>query len=86
MIKNEKINKETKINNERALAKIKVKINKYFEDIGRDIFDDIDMARIDLIDDIEDVLDNTEISPKQLILEKFDLENETKNNQNEKRK
>ncbi len=86
MIKNEKINKETKINNERALASIKVKINKYFEDIGRDIFDDIDMARIDLIDDIEDVLDNTEISPKQLILEKFDLENETKNNQNEKRK
>lgn len=65
-----------KINNERALAKIKVKINKYFEDIGRDIFDDIDMARIDLIDDIEDVLGNTEISPKQLILEKFDLENE----------
>ena len=74
-MKNKKKNiKEIKMDKDIALAKIKVNINKYFEDVGREIFEDIDLARIDLIDEIDDILDKTEISPKDLIIEKFNIE------------
>ncbi len=65
-----------KIDKDIALAKIKIRINKYFEDVGREIFEDVDSARIELINDIDDILDDTEISKKHLIIEKLCFEND----------
>ena len=69
-----KTNKQPKITNEEALAKIKVWIQKYFEDVGREIVDDVDSARISLIDEIEDIIYNTEIPTKNIITEKLELD------------
>jgi len=68
----EKIDKET------ALARIKVLIDRYFEDVGREIFDDIDMERINLIDDIELVLEQVDIETKNIIVEKLRLDERSK--------
>ena len=65
-----------KLDKDTALAKIKIKINKYFEDVGRDLGYDADEMRIQLIDDIDDILDNVEISQKHLILEKLEVKDE----------
>jgi len=67
-----------KIDKDTALAKIKILINRYYEDVGREMFEDIDVARIELIADIDDILNNTEISQKKLILERFDMDNKKK--------
>lgn len=68
-------NFERKLEPEEAGAKIKILIANYFEAIGRNEDTDTDMSRINLIDDIEFVLDNTNISNKHLIAEKLDSDN-----------
>jgi len=65
-----------KLDKDTALAKIKIKINKYFENIGREEFENVDDKRINLIDDIDDILNNVEISQKHLILEKLEVKDE----------
>jgi len=52
----------------KALAKIKVLIKKYYEDLGRDEFTDEET----LIEDIEEILNKVKIPSKYLIAE--DLE------------
>ena len=69
----EKLDKDT------ALARIKVLIDRYFENIGRELFDDIEAERMNLIDDIEDVLEQVNINLKNIILERFKLDKETRN-------
>lgn len=67
-----------KLNKDIALARIKLKINQYFQDVGRGMFEDTDAVRIELIDDIDSILDDAEISSKDLILEKFKMESKPK--------
>lgn len=67
-----------KIDKDTALARIKVLIDKYFEDVGREIFDDIEIERMQLIEDIEAVLEQVDIETKNLIVEKLRLDEETK--------
>jgi len=65
-----------KLDKDTALAKIKIRINKYFENVGREVVYDNDEMRIQLIDDIDDIIHNVEISQKHLILEKLEVKNE----------
>ena len=71
--------KKNKFNKDEALAKIKVLINKHYENLGREMFEDIEIEQKQLIEDIDDVLNNTELSQKHLILEAFEIENGIKN-------
>ena len=68
-----------KYDKDTALAKIKIKIKKYYEDVGREMFEDIDTARQELIEDVDGILNNAEISQKHLILEEFEIEREGEN-------
>ena len=56
------------------LAKIKVLIDNYFQSIGRDEIEDINEARMELIDDIDLVLEKVDIPKKYLIAEKYLME------------
>ena len=69
---NEKYNKET------ALAKVKVLIKNFYERVGREIIADIEIEKQDLIDDIDDILNKTDISVKHLVIERLELDNEVK--------
>ena len=50
-----------KISNKEALANIKVIISTFYEDNGRSIIDDVQIAQATLIQKIEDYLNKTEI-------------------------
>ena len=67
-----------KLDKDESLAKIKAMINKYYEDIGREIIDDSEGAKQELIEEIDEVLNQTEISVKHLVIEKLELDNEVK--------
>lgn len=67
-----------KLDKETALAKISAIIKKHFEDVGREVVDDIEMAKDELIDRIEEVLNQTDISVKHLVVEKLEIDNEVK--------
>jgi len=62
------------ITNEEAIANISVLISSFFEDKGRDIIDDIEIGQSVLIEKIEDVIDNTNVSQKELIPLKLKLD------------
>jgi hypothetical protein len=57
-----------------AVAKIKLLINNYFEEVGRG--EDADVLRLELIDDIEEISDRVNIPTKIMILQKFEMEKE----------
>lgn len=57
-----------------ALAKIKALISNFYENVGRDEIEEIEITKQELIDDIEDILNNTDISSKHLIMERFQLD------------
>lgn len=64
-----------KTTNQEALAKIKVWIQKYYEDRGKGILEyEEESAKTLLIQEIEDILYRTEIPAKNVILEKFELD------------
>jgi len=63
-----------KFTKDEALAKIKSLISNYFENIGREMMEDTDITRRELIDDIDNILNDTDISSKQLIIERFKLD------------
>ncbi len=67
-----------KLDKETALAKISALIKKHFEDIGREIVDDVEIAKDELIDEIDGILNQTEISVKHLIIEKLEVDEEMK--------
>lgn len=69
-----------KYDKDTALAKVKTLISNFYERVGREGREDVEMdaERSELIDDIENVLDNTEISAKHLIVEKLELDKEVK--------
>lgn len=63
-----------KIDCETAIARIKVFINRYFEKMGRSGWEESDNSRISLIDDIDEILDNTNIDRKRIVLESLELD------------
>lgn len=65
---------------ETALAKIKVLISRFYERVGREGGEDIEMSaeKSELIDDIEEVLNKTEISSKHVVIEQLDADDEVK--------
>lgn len=65
-----------KFTSEESCAKIKAIISKYFEDIGRENIDDSEETKQELIDDIDEILNSTNISQRHLIVEKLQLDEE----------
>ncbi len=66
-----------KYNKDEALAKIKAKISDFYEKVGRDIIE-IDEERQNLIDSIDEILNQTDISVKHLVIERLELDSEVK--------
>ncbi len=64
----------SKFDSDTALAKITVLINRYFERVGRGESNESYNEEINLIHDIEEVLDNTDIDTKKVIIEKLELD------------
>ncbi len=67
-----------KIDKETALARISVIIGKHFENVGRELVEDVELAKEELIIEIEGILKQTEISVKHLVIERLDADNEIK--------
>jgi len=69
-----------KYDKDEALAKISVLIKKHYETIGREGGEDIeiDEAKQELIEKIEEILDNTKISIKHLVIERLEENDEVK--------
>lgn len=61
--------KKTKIEPVEAVAKIKILLNRYYERLGREEESD---NPIDLVEDIEEVINKTNIPVKNLVLEDFE--------------
>lgn len=61
--------------NEECLIRIKLLIEKYFEKIGRDEYGDTEEMRINLIDNIDEIVDKAKLDNKSKILIKLDMEN-----------
>lgn len=70
-----------KYNKDEALAKIKALISNFYERVGREDMIEIDTERSELVEDIEDILNNTDISTKHIIIETLELEKELKKKQ-----
>lgn len=68
--------KKNKLNTEDAVAKIKSKIDLFHENLGRGMITDVDLERAELILEIDDILRNTKLPLKKIILEKFNLDKE----------
>jgi len=58
-----------------ALIEIKLLINRFYEKRGREEFEDGDELRIDLINDIEEIIEKTKIPDKLLILNRLEIDN-----------
>ena len=67
-----------KLDKDTALAKISAIIGKHFEQIGRENVEDVDATRQELIEDIDEILNDVEISTKHIIVEKLQLDDEIK--------
>lgn len=63
-----------KISNEEALAKIKIRISHFFEEIGRGNIEETEQEREELIEDIDEICNQTEISKNYLILQQLLLD------------
>lgn len=65
---------KNKIKPEEAVAKIRVLIDKYYEKLGREgkeYSEEMNIVSYELLEKIEEVLNNTDISPKNLVMEKI---------------
>ena len=67
-----------RFDNDTALAKLKAIISSFYENLGREMIEDIDIERKQLMEDIDDILNSTEISQKHFIIEKLNLDKELK--------
>lgn len=67
-----------KLDKETALAKIKILINEFYENLGRDMIEEIDIERKELLEKIDDVLNDVELSQKHLLIEKLMGDNKSK--------
>ena len=62
-----------KLDSETALAKIKVLMNKRYEDIGRG-YSELNNLDEEIIDDIDEILNNTDVDIKRIIIERLKLD------------
>ncbi len=69
---------EEKHDKDTALAKVSILISKFYEKKGREDIVEIDIEREELIEDIEDILRNTKISVKHLVVERLEADDEIK--------
>ena len=69
---------EKKFDKDTALAKISARIGNFYERVGRELISEVEIEKQNLIDDIDDVLNQTEISVKHLVIEKLEVDNEIK--------
>ena len=65
---------EPKLDSETALARIKVLIKRYYEMRGREDSIDSYNEEPQLIEDIDDILSNTNLDLKKVILEQLELD------------
>ena len=67
---------EDKLDSETALARIKILISNYYEEKGRSGHDSIDSHYKEeaLIEDIDDILDDTALDTKRVVIEKLELD------------
>lgn len=77
-MENKKYDKDT------SLAKISALISSFYERKGREDVIEIDAEREELIEEIDDILGNTEISTRHLVVEKLQLDEEVKKSLKEK--
>jgi hypothetical protein len=68
-----------KFDKDTALAKVSTLIKKHYEDIGREEIIEIDMVQQELVENIEEILNNTDISVKHLVIERLEADDEIKN-------
>lgn len=75
-----------KYDKDTALAKIKARISKYYEELGRGGGEEYETEedRAELIEDIDEILRNTKISTKHVIIEALKLDEEVKKSLKEK--
>ena len=73
-MENKKYDKDT------ALAKVSVLIKKHYETIGREGGENIEIGEVkqELIEKIEEILDNTKISVRHLVIERLEEDDEVK--------
>ena len=71
-----------KLDKDEALAKISALIKNHFEQVGREMIEDLDIERKQLIEDIDEILGHTEVSVKHLILEQLKLDDDEEKCQN----
>ena len=67
------ITDKDKLDSETALAKIKVLINKRYEDMGRG-YSELNNLDEEIIDDIDEILNNANIDIKRIIIERLKLD------------
>ena len=67
-----------KYDKDESLAKIKVLIGNHYENMGREMIEDTETAQKELIEDIDDVLNNTELSMKHLVIERLESDDEVR--------
>ena len=65
-----------KFDDKTALAKIKVLMNNFYENVGREEFEDLEEEQKILIGEIDEILHDTDISTKHLIMEQFKKDKE----------
>lgn len=64
------------ISYDRILARIKLRLNKYFEDVGRATMCDTEVMKEDCIDDIDTILERIKLDNKLLVLEQLEVDKE----------
>lgn len=65
---------DKKIDCETAIARIKIFMNRYYMDVGREMFKSTDDLKNNLIEDIDEVLINVDIDRKRVVLESLELD------------
>lgn len=63
-----------KLDSDTALAKIRVIISRYYEKKGRGDFNDSYCDIEELLDVIDDILEEVDIDPKKVIIEKLEFD------------
>lgn len=73
-----------KLDKDTALAKVKVLIGNYYEEKGRGELQNSYNAEQELLDEIDEVLGNTSIDIKNIIIEKLELDKSSNWKENDK--
>lgn len=67
-----------KYDKDTSLAKIKILISNFYEKCGREMVEDIEITRREVIDDIDEILNSTNLSSRHLIIERLEADEEVK--------